>query len=180
MKLFKSEDGYNVEIDYTLFLISEFKDLYTNRKGDDKLVIKELAYIYFKNDLSSDFQFQRDEEERSHEVRNHVGLDDTWKPDRFIIACEEVYLKLSKTVIGEILATTYDLVNKTKAQMESIDFNEKDKTGRLVYNFKQIIDCIKVIPDLVESVDKAESKFIKQQREQTSAGGKKVKGVYEG
>lgn len=177
MKLFKCEDGFNVEIEPELFLINVFKSLYMDRKGKEPLVIKELAYIYFMHEASSDFQ-SLDITERAFDVKKHVNLDPSWEEDQYVRDCVDMFLEREPIASG-LLKDTYEMVNKIRDEMKSINLSEKDKSGKPVYNLKQIVETTKQIPFLMETLNKAENEYVKGQAETNKNKGSKVKSIYE-
>jgi hypothetical protein len=179
MKLFSCEDGFSVVIEPEILLIKEFHDLYMDRKANENLILKELAYIYFMYEISSDFQQNGNEEERSLEVVKHTNLPSTWIPDEFIIACSEVYVTRSETMTSGLLKDTYGMVQKIREELKLINLSEKDKMGKPVYNLKQIIETTRLIPGLIAELNKAEKEYVKGQAEVNKNKGSKTKTMYE-
>lgn len=179
MKLFELDDTYTVNFEPEIFLIKDFKNLRDSRKKKIDLLYKELSFIYFYCDMSSDFQFQTSKVDREIEIKKFVDLPETWKPDKLINACIETYNYLSQTVSSRLLESIYTTVDKIKTQLEDLNLNERDKSNRPIWNVKQIVDSIKVMPDLLESIRKAEKEFIKGQQESDKLRGEKIKTLYE-
>lgn len=179
MKLFKCGDGFTVEIEPEILLIREFNELYVDRKGDEAIIKKELAFVYFFNDPVSDFMYEANPELRMPDVIKHVGLDPSWTPDAFVKACEEVYREKTETTSSILLATTRRMSQKIREEMEEINLSEKDKSGKPVYDIKKFIESAKAIPGLIEVLIKAEKEFIQGQKDQSKNKGSKKKGIYE-
>lgn len=177
MKLFSCEDGFNLIIEPELFLVNSFKALYMDRKGKETLVTKELAYVYFMHEASSDFQASR-KEERAFEVKKHVNLDPSWEEDEYIKDCVVTFLA-AEPIASLLLKDTYEMVHKVRAELQAINLSEKDKSGKPVYNLKQIIETTKQIPMLIESLNKAENEYVKGQAETNKNKGSKIKSAYE-
>lgn len=165
MKLFKSNDGFTVEIEPELYQIKEFAELLESRKKNLSLLYKELSYIYFYSDMTSDFQFQTNELERHNELKHYLGLPSTWKKDKLIEEAIEAYKYLSQTPSSRLLQSAYVGAEKLKKQLEEIDLNERDKNGKPIWNIKQFNDTLKAIAQTVEELDKAEKQFIRSQKE---------------
>jgi hypothetical protein len=179
MKLFSCEDGFNVIIEPEILLIRDFNFLYVDRKGNENLILKELAYIYFMHEASSDFQQQADEAERSLEVIKHTNLPAGWQPDNYITDCCNTFLERSETMSSGLLKDTYAMVQKIRTELKAIDLGEKDKMGKPVYNLKQIIETAKLVPSLMEALNKAEKEYVKGQAEVNLNKGSKTKSTYE-
>jgi hypothetical protein len=180
MKLLTSKDGFNLEANEMLYSIREFAELLESRKNNKSLLLKELAYIYFYYDLSSDFQFEVNELMRNADVIKHVGLPDSWTKDKLLEEAIIAFNHLSQSASSRLLQSVYIGVDKIKNQLESIDLNERDKAGKPVWNIKQINDTIKGLPSLMESIEKTEKQFIKSQETSTTIRNSKVKTAFDG
>lgn len=178
MKLFNSEDGFNLIIEPELFLINAFKALYLDRKGKENLIMKELAYIYFMHKATSDFQ-ELEFSERVIDVKKHVNLDPAWEEDEYLKDCVDVFVNKSENMASGLLKDTYDMVRKIRDELRAINLGEKDKMGKPVYNLKQIIETSKQIPSLMETLNKAEMEYVRGQAETNKNKGSKTKSAYE-
>lgn len=178
MKLFELDETYNLVFQPEVFLLKDFRDLRDSR-DDVELLYKELAFIYFYCDLKSDFQFETNIAKRKKDVKKYVDLDPSWTIDEILNDCMDTYLYLSKTVSSQLLQTAYLAVDKFDKQIRDIDLNERDKNNRPIWNQKQMLDMTKSIPELLETVKKAEAEFLKDEEKQTKLRGDKVKTLYE-
>ena len=176
--LFNDENG-TVAVEPEVFLIKDFNELKVLRKKNKGKLHKELAYIYFYCDLSSDFQLNTNEEQRSIDVRNHVSLPETWKPDEIMLKCMKVYEYLSQTVSSSLLKSCYIAVDKLQTFLSDMDLNERTPAGGPVWNPKIISDIVKGVPDLLKSVQQAEAEFVKGQNLSEKLRGDKLKTFYE-
>lgn len=180
MKLFQSEDGMTVSIAPEAYTIKQFAELIESRKGDVTLIHKELAYVYFFADMSSDFQFQTNTKDRHYDLIKYLGLPSDWVKDKYVEEAIEAYEYLSQTASSRLLQSAYVVADKIKAQLESINLNERDKGGKPVWNIKQIQDVLKSLPSSMESIDQAEKKFIRSQVETGKLKGNRQKSMYDG
>jgi len=178
MKLLTSNDGFNVEINPELYAIKEFANLLESRK-DKALLVKEISYIYFFYDMATDFQFETNELARNKDVIQYIGLPDDWQPDELVNEAIKAFKYLSQTVSSKLLKTAYMAINKIQEQLESINLNERDKSGKPIWNIKQIQDTINAMPMVMERIEKAEKQFIKSQEDNTKLRGTKLKSIYE-
>jgi len=179
MKLFSIDDQYNLIFEPEVFLIHDFAELKKSRK-DVKLLRKELGYIYFFCDLSSDFQRNIDPESKKEDIKKFVKLPEKWEPDEKVKKCMVVYEYLSQSVASELLRSAYIAVDKLKKHIEHIDLNERNpQTNSPVWNPKVISDIVKGLPDLLKSVQQAEAEYIKGIEESDRLRGDKIKTFYE-
>lgn len=179
MKLVELDSEWNPIINPELFLIECFEELRIDRQKDKDLLIKEIGYIYFFYNLKSDFQFQTNKKERHKDVKRYVGLPDDWEIDDLLGRCIDTYLYLSQSVSSKILQTAYMSVDKLKEQLEAIDLNERDSNNKPIWNIKHYSDTTKVIPDLLETIQKAEKAYLKGEQENEKLRGNKLKTLYE-
>ena len=178
MNLFELDDTYNVIFNPEVFLLKDFQVLRDSRKDID-LLYKEMAFIYFDCDLRSDFQFQINTEKRRKDIIKFLHLPEKWEPDKYLKACMDVYKYLSQSPSSGLLETAYLLASKIKQQLEDIDLNERDKSNKPVWDIKKINDTTKQLPELMESIRKAEAEYLKGQYENDKLRGDKVKTLYE-
>lgn len=178
MRLIELDSEYNIVLNPELFHLSVFEKLRDDRK-DPALLLKEIGYIYFFYNMGSDFQFQSDQKERHKDVKKRVGLPVKWSVDKLLKDCIDEYLYLSTTVSSKLLEGAYLIVNKTTQQLKDINLNERTKSGTPVWNLKQITDMTKNLPELFESVQKAEKAYIKHREENDQLRGDKIKTLYE-
>lgn len=178
MKLFELDDTYNLVFKPELFLLKDYRDLRDDRE-DVELLYREVGYIYYTCDLKSDFLFELDPKKRSADVKRYVGLPEEWEEDELIKTCIDVYRYLSQTVSSQLLEMAYLGVDKFTAQIKDIDLNERDMNGKPVWNQKQIMDMMTQIPELLETVRKAESEYLKNEQQETRLKGDKIKTLYE-
>ena len=179
MKLFNIDDQYNLIFEPEVFLIHDFAELKKSRK-DVKLLRKELGYIYFYCDLSSDFQRNLDPDSKKEDIKKFVKLPVKWEPDAKVKKCMEVYRYLSKTIASELLETAYRAVDKLKRHIDTLDLNERNpQTNAPIWNPKVIQDMVKGLPDLLKSVQQAEAEYIKGVEESDRLRGDKIKTFYE-
>ena len=179
MKLVEQLDGsYNVTFNPELFLLKDFRDLRDDR-NDIELVYKEIAFVYFYADLRSDFQFETNPEKRKEDIKRMLGLGKDWEMDTYVNNCIMAYMYLSQTVSGRLLESAYLAVDKFTEQIKEIDLNERDKGGKPIWNQKQIMDTVKAIPELLQTVKQAEMEYLKNQEKESRLRGDKVKTLYE-
>lgn len=179
MKLFKCEDGYRVDVSPELYLISEFDALLTNRENDKDTLLKELGYIYFMHDVESDFMSQTNNGMRHDEIVRYLNLPSGWKVDHLLQKAIEAYLYLSETLSSKLLTTARKSVDKLNIQLDKLDLDERDKSGKPIYNLKQFNDTVTQLPNTMEALDKAEKMYIKGVAEKGKLKGNKDKKIFE-
>ena len=182
IKLIKSTDGFNLDIEDELWFIWAFKCYLENRLKDKKngkeLILKELGYLYFYYNPESDFMSQTDDGARNLEVLQYVNLPINWKPDKLFEDCVKAYLG-PEDLTDKLLKTARFATDKLNNQLKKIDLDERDKSGKPIYNLKHFNETIKQLPDTMEALDKAEKMYIRNKAEKNNLKGGKEKSIYE-
>ena len=178
MKLIELDSEYNPIINPELFLLDAFVKLRDSRK-DPKLLLQEIGFIYFFYNLKSDFQFQTNKRERLKDVKHYVKLPPGWEVDEILQECIDAYTYMSQTVAGKLLENAYLSVDKINDQLNLIDLNERDNNNKPIWNIKQFADTTKVIPELMDTLEKAEKAYIKGHEQNDKLRGSKLKTLYE-
>lgn len=178
IKLFRLE-GYTVEIEPEVLMLTPFKALWKRDKNRNKaMAMQELSYIFYVGDPRSDYQYLIDEEVRSQEVIKGLGLPDNWKPDALVKEALEFY-KSFKPASAGLLEDTRVAINKLREMLRSIDLNERDDKGKPVHTLSSITQTIKQIPSLVKDLDEAERTLAKDIIQETKARGSQTKALLE-
>lgn len=177
MKLFKYE-GYRVIIDEEAYALQPFRKIWDRDKSKDKFTaIQELGFIYFYCDPRSDYMFIADDTERAERIIADEGMG-KWLPDKVVKEAVEFYNSF-KTTTSLLIESSRKSAAKLRHFLETIDFTEEDKSGRLKYNPAQIVSTMKEVIKLIEVFDKAEKLAIQEQVETSKMRGGGEKTVFE-
>lgn len=180
--LIKTEDGFNLDIADELWFIWEFKvfleDRLKDKKNGKEQVLKELGYLYFYNNPESDFTSQTNDILRHDEVLIYVNLPQNWKPDALFNNITKAYMGVD-SLADKLLKTARLATDKLNTQLGKIDLDERDKSGKPIYNLKQFNETIKQLPDTMEALNKAEKAYINNKAEKTNIRKGKEKSIYE-
>lgn len=182
LTLIKTDDGFNLDIADELWFIWEFKvfleDRLKDKKNGKEQILKELGYLYFYYNPESDFASQTNDSLRHDEVLQYVNLPNNWKADKLFENIVSIYNGV-ETLTDKLLKTARLATDKLNIQLAKIDLDEKDKSGKPIYNLKQFNETIKQLPDTMEALDKAEKMYIRNKAEKTNLKGGKEKSIYE-
>lgn len=165
-------DNYQIVIEDELLLLTPFKKLYKSDKtrGKDNFY-NFLTIVYFTYDPRSDYSYISNDELRLKEVCESNGFDYPKKFNDLEIDCINLYKKLTTTLSQELLRSTKVAIDKLRTFLESIDFNDKDDKGRLIFTPQAITATIKQIPQLSKELKDAEQAVAKEIEEQGRARG---------
>ena len=180
MKLFELEDNV-VTFSPQALLLKPFKALWERDKSKGKAkALDELAYIWYMEDVRSDFYDIVDEDERRVEVLKFLTeLPSDYTPDEKAEEALKAYAKLSEGMSVKILKDTMIMVNNLRAAMVNMDFNEKDKSGKPVHDFGKAMDLAGKTPDLLKKLKDIYREIEKEAQEQHLLRGGRLKAVFE-
>ena len=178
IRLFKFE-GYEVQIDPEALLLAPFKTIYDKDKSKDKSIAKQiLGYVYFFADARSDYQYLVDEEVRSQEIIQGLGMPEGWKPDADVKRAVDYYKSFLPMSAGLLEDTRY-VVNKLRQELRNMDFNERDDKGKPIHTLQSITATLKQIPSLAKDLDEAERTLSKDIIAEAKARGSQSKALLE-
>lgn len=169
-------DGYEVTVDPEALVLKPFKKIWDRDKTKGKNIAKqELAYIYFMGDPRSDYQYIVDEDSRSKEVIQGLGMPIKWKPDTVVNEALIFYVSF-KPISAGLLEDTKYFVNNFRKRLKELSDSLSDLD---IKDMKEALAMIKQIPTLSEDLDKAERTLNKDITQDNSARGSQVKAVLE-
>jgi hypothetical protein len=173
MRLFKYE-GYTVKISEEAYALKAFRDIWKRDKSETKdRAIMELGYCYFMEDPRSDYQYIRDEEDRSEEIIKGEGLPKSWKPDSLVLKARELYATF-KTTSALLLEDTRTLVDNYRLKLRNIDLETLE-----VKEVKELGAIIKQVPALVKDLDEAEKAITAELVSSDKVRGAQTKSIFE-
>lgn len=179
MKLFVYKD-YNLRISDEAYALRPFKRLVDRDRTKEKTkAMKELAYLYFMYDPRSDFSFEIIESDRDLRVKDSIGLEADWKPDKQVQEAIELYKYLTTSSSSLLLQDTRVIIDNIRSTFRSIDLTEKDANGKLVFNIGQVMTAVKQVPSLIKELADAEKAVSKEIEEMGTMRGMKQKSILE-
>jgi hypothetical protein len=166
VKLFKIEK-WQLVVSEEAWGLLPFKALLDRDKSKEKeIAMKEMLFIYYFCDVKSDYMAQ-DEVDREVEIKHDIGLKIDWKPDEFVKAAMDFYIKRSLTVIERLYANTItsvlasgEYLANTKALLA-----ERDKAGRPVYDISKILTGTQKVPKLMGDLKAAYKEVVSEQED---------------
>jgi hypothetical protein len=144
-------DNYEVKIAPEALQLTMFRNIWERDKSKDKNMARmELAYVYFMEDVRSDYLEIADRDARSNAIQKEEGLPANWKPDKTVKeACEyyrskqpeqTAWLESERVFIGKLQETMLN-INPGAVDKEGKLINPLTQTAQLVTTFnKAIID----------------------------------------
>ena len=170
MKLIRL-DNFQVVIEDELLLLTPFRKLYKSDKNRNKdNFYNFLTILYFTYDPRSDYSYIVSDDARLKEVCDSNGLA-VPKFSSLEQECIELYKKLTTTLSQELLRSTKIAIDKLRAFLEAVDFNERDDKGKLIFTPQSLTTAIKQIPQLAKDLQDAEKAVAREIMEQGRARG---------
>ena len=170
IRLFKYEN-YEVTVSPEALKLGPFRKIWDRDRSKDKQTAQmELAYVYFFADPRSDYQYIVDNDDRSKAIAKGEGLPDKWKPDKVLNKAVEFY----STFLPEsalLLQDTRLVISKLRETLRSTEINNMD-------DIKAISNILKVLPELIEKLNKIE-KMVFEQIHETEARGSMEKTLFD-
>ena len=180
MKLFELENNV-VTFAPQALLLKPFKVLWERDKSKGKARSKdELAYIWYMEDVRSDFWDIVDEDERRVEVLKFLTeLPPTYKPDNAVKEALKEYKKLSESMSVKILKDTMTMVNNLRISMVKMDFEERDKSGKPIHDYGRSMDLAGKVAPLLKNLESIYREIEKELDEQNLMRGSRIKAAFE-
>jgi hypothetical protein len=182
MRLFKIEN-WEVKIEDAVWALEPFKAILKRdkTKGKEK-AFKEMAFIYFYTDTTSDFMYITNDKEREEEVRKSVGLPDKWEMDTVVKAAVDFYLEKSVTPIQELYKASIEAVHGVKNYLKRTDIllTERDDANRPITKPGDITRALKDVKIIMQDLKAAEKEVLKEKEDKEGRKkGSKEFGMFE-
>lgn len=175
MRLLKYE-GYNLTFEPELLTLKIFKRLFDRDKTKDKSrFLQELGYIYFMEDVRSDYQYITNPEERSKAIIEGEGLPKTWKVDNILQEAIDYY-KSFKTASVLLLEDIRMMVDGYRSKLRQIT---NDMSDLEIKDIKDVGNIIRQVPQLIKDLDEAEKAITKEIMQNDKIRGSAEKSMYE-
>lgn len=140
------------------------------RKKD--IATKELAFVHFWCVFDSRYNLYDDIVEKSKRIADDVDLPKGWEPDQVVVDAINKYKDLITTRSSNLINRSDQLIKKMETFLDNLDLEAITTTGAYKFPFKQAQDAVKNMPEMIESLQKAEKLVRKELEEQT---GKKLR-----
>lgn len=140
-----------------------FKKILDRDKSKNKETsLKEFLFIYHFVDLRSDYSIMVNEQERIDNIKKDIGLDKTWNVDSDLQAAINFYQEHSDTIISKLYKSAVKAVNDISVYLNNTEslLNERDKTGKPVYNLQQIVNGLKSVKSIMKDLKDAHNEVI--------------------
>jgi hypothetical protein len=186
MELFRVTETYELELNKEwILMIPEFANILKGDKGSTgdsegrkKLKAKKiLAYIYFMIDFKSPIE-SWEYSKRHSEALRYTDLKEvdvaTEKVQTAIKAYEHLQQESARSL--KSLAAARKALDAIDKYFDNLDFNARDRMGKLVHSPKEVGASIEQLNKIYDSLEKFEKRVREQLKESTTIQGTKSLG----
>lgn len=163
-----------------ILLIKEFAELWNNdrnKNSEDKTgnkrlrAFKELQYIYLAIDWRSPYN-QYTNQEKHEQALIDSGLSEAQFNDEiFRAACRKYQELQEKSIIGSLLQSQYNTIQKMKIHYDNLNLEQTDSEGRPIYKPKDILAEIAATAKAIDGIRALEEQWKKEQEVEASLRG---------
>lgn len=176
MKLFQLDESYNVIWEPQVALIKPFAAILKRDRSKSKTrANRELAFVFFYCDIKSDYMFHTDPAIREEAIKGDLQLDKSWKIDKVMQEAIDYYDAMSTSITSKILKDSTYVADKLSTRMRALVDDEDLDIGEI----DKLLNGIKKMPDVISSLQKAESAVLKEISEEQGRLGSKEKALFE-
>ena len=152
-----------VQINPECLIIPEFKKLWDRDTSKNKSVaIKEITWIYFMGDYKSIYQ-SYEPSLRQDIINDDIFEDKGYKPDKPVNDALKRYEEFQMTPSLRLLKSVRKAQEETSNYFDGVDWDERDKMGKPVYDITKVTNAMGTISKIVEGLDKLEERIKKEQ-----------------
>lgn len=171
-----------------ILLIKEFSDLWTNdrnkTKKDPKGVLKsrafrELKYIYLAIDWRSPYNQYTSQEKHEAALIDAELTQEEFDDPTFRAACRKYQALQNASRIGTLLQSQYGIIDKMKIYFDTLNFDERDETGKPIFKMKDVIAEIANTAKVLEGIKTLEDLYKKEQEAEKELRGGTEKGFFD-
>lgn len=167
MKLFSLDNKWNLLISEETWGLIPFKNILKRDKTKEKeKAIKEMLFVYYFCDIRSNY-LQMEEDVRTKEIKNDIGLDIKWELDNTIRAAIDFYNERSKSVIQQLYEDTLMSAQAIGSYLRNTEalLAERDVQGKTVTDITKLTNANEKIPKLMANLKAAYKEVIKEKED---------------
>ena len=144
-----------------VYFIPEFKKILDSDKTKNKeKAISIFTYIYFLIDFTSPLD-NLDEKQKEIDSITNAGITEAIANSKDVIEAKEKYKQLQYNATPSL--RTLESIKKgwksLNSYLEGINFEERDKSGKLIYSPKEYIGNVQQLNDMFDEISKLETRI---------------------
>jgi hypothetical protein len=138
-------------------------------KGDSqgrkkKRALQEISYVYHMCEYTSPY-FTFSPEQRHERLAKDIFDDPRFVPDKVLKEGMRWYQQLQTTPSMRLLRSAYQAISKLEGYLNSVEFDSKVKSGKLLYDPKEVIMNLDRLSKVVSSIKELDEQVRKEQTE---------------
>jgi hypothetical protein len=179
MRLFELKE-HVVSYSPQALLLAPFKKLWDRDKSKTKAVANaELAYVFYMEDVRSDFYDIMDEDDRKEEVLKFLPELKKWEEDQAVKDARLFYAHHSESLAAKFLKDMMKMVDNLRSTISNLNFSERDNQGRLLHDFGKMMDITAKAPGVLETLETLYKKIEDESQKENLMRGGRLKTAFE-
>lgn len=172
-------ENYEVTIAPEALQLSVFRTIWERDKSEDKHIARmELSYIFFMEDVRSDYLVITDIEQRSKDICKDMGFPAKWKADKKVKDAMKFY-RSKLPIQAKWLESERLYIDKLEQTMRVLDPARVDNDGRLVNPLTQTTELVMKLNKAIIDYTNTEKAVFSDIQKDEKIRGSQEKGMYE-
>lgn len=172
-------ENYEVTIAPEALQLTVFREIWERDKTKDKHIARmELSYIFFMEDVRSDYLVITDLNKRAENICKDMGFPAKWKADARVKDAMEFY-RSKQPVQAKWLESERLYIDKLEQTMRILDPSRVDEGGRLVNPLNQTTELITRLNKAIIDYTNTEKAVFSDMQKEEKIRGSQEKGMFE-
>lgn len=172
-------ENYEVTIAPEALQLTVFRDIWERDKSTDKRIARmELSYVFFMEDVRSDYLVITDLEQRSRDICKDMGFPAKWKADKKVKDAMEFY-RGKQPIQAKWLESERLYIDKLEQTMRVLDPARIDEGGRLVNPLTQTTELVTKLNKAILDYTNTEKAVFSDMQKEEKIRGSQEKGMFE-
>jgi len=178
MSLFDLKNG-NIVLNPDSLALPGFREIWKKdkTKGKEKAT-REISYVYFMCDYHSPYAVYPNLKRREAIAKDYMGGRD-WEETEDIKEAIRRYVDFQETYTMRLMRAAKGASDKLAGYFEDVDFLARDDNGKPIFTAKDVAVNLEKIGNIVDSLDKLETRIKKEVKTDSRIRGGGEIGMYE-
>ena len=178
MALFDLKNG-NIVLNPDSLALPGFREIWKKdkTKGKEKAT-REISYIYFMCDYNSPYAVYPIDKRKEAIIKDYIKEED-WMETKEIKEAIKRYVDFQETHTMRLMRAAKGASDKLAGYFEAINFMDKDSNGKPIHTAKDVAVNLEKVGNIVDSLDKLETKIKKEVKTESRIRGGGEIGMYE-
>lgn len=180
MKLFELKN-WSLHVSEEAWGLLPFKKILERDKTKSKSkAMKEMLFVFYFCDIKSNYLLM-DEDIRAAEIKKDVDLPEKWAIDTTVQEAIDFYTKHSTSIIENLYKDTLESAKAIGAYLRNTKelLEERDVKGNPVYDIAKITASAQRIPKLMDDLNSAYDRVVKEKEATDRQKGSKKFNMFE-